>query len=57
MIGDSVTDALAAKNADVPFIGIESGLYTHRELCLYGAMVVFEDMNELAKFLVKIYFS
>lgn len=57
MIGDGLTDALAAKRAGISFIGIELGLFTRYELCEYGALAVFKDIGEFLRYLRRIYSS
>ena len=57
MIGDGLADVVAAKKAEVSFIGIELGLFTRYELCEYGALAVFRDVGEFLEYLKRIYSS
>lgn len=47
-VGDSVWDAVAAVRAGVPCIGVLSGGFSRDELCAAGAVVVYDDVRQLA---------
>jgi len=51
MVGDSTWDAIAAKKAGVPSIGILTGGFSERDLQGAGACCVFESVNELKRHL------
>jgi HAD superfamily hydrolase (TIGR01509 family) len=47
MIGDSVWDVEAAKNAGIPTIAVRTGGFGHDELTAAGAACVFESLDDL----------
>ncbi len=52
MVGDSVWDCAAAKNAEVPTIAVLTGGFSEAELREAGASAVFQSMSELRERLV-----
>jgi len=50
-VGDSIYDAMAAKNARMDFIGVASGYNKKETLLNCGALKVLKSVNELTKVL------
>lgn len=48
LVGDSEIDALAARRAGIPFVGVSSGGASPDVLLSAGALVVIKDISELA---------
>ena len=46
-VGDSVTDADAARRASVPFAAVLSGVTEARQFEPYGAVAIMKDLSEL----------
>ena len=46
-IGDSVTDAMTAKNANLTFVGVTTGMTTHDELAAFPHQKIIRDIKEL----------
>jgi len=49
LVGDSEADALASKEAGIPFIGVATGVGKKQKLLALGALYVFQDLRELLK--------
>jgi len=52
-VGDSVIDARAAKEVGVIFFGVETGLHDRDDLLREDAIMVFDNLRSLLKFIVK----
>ena len=50
MIGDTISDILAAKNADIDSIGVTTGACNKKELSNTCAIMVVDDLSSLIKF-------
>jgi HAD superfamily hydrolase (TIGR01509 family) len=51
VVGDSIYDAIAAKSAEMDFIGVSAGYSSRKKLLEYGAIKVIKFVTELEKFL------
>ncbi len=54
MIGDSIYDMIAARNAHIGSIGVLTGHYTKKQLFRQGAKAVIPSVNELPQLLNKL---